>query len=53
MNPESGAIAVFERKADAKKAGFTLPLTKKDVSLVQSMNRKQRRAWTAKNRNAK
>lgn len=53
MNPDSGAIAQFERKSDAKKAGFTILLTKKEASLAQGMNRKQRRAWAAKQRRAK
>jgi hypothetical protein len=53
MNPDSGAVALFEKKSDAKKAGFTVPLTKKEATMAQHMNRKQRRAWAAKNRRAK
>lgn len=53
MNPDSGAVAQFERKADAEKAGFTIPLTKKEASLASHMNRKQRRAWAAQQRRAK
>ncbi len=53
MDPKSGAIAVFERPSDAKKAGFTVALTKEEHEVFYPMNRKQRRAWASKNRKAK
>jgi hypothetical protein len=53
MNPDSGAVAKFEKKSDAKAAGYTIPLTKKEASLTSHMNRKQRRAWASQQRKAK
>ncbi len=53
MNPNAGAVAVFETKTDAKKAGFTVSLTKKEASMAAHMNRKQRRAWAAQQRKSK
>jgi hypothetical protein len=50
MDPKSGAIAHFERESDAKKAGFTVPLSKDQADMAQFMNRKQRRAWASTSR---
>jgi hypothetical protein len=50
MNPDTGAIAQFETKEDAIKAGFTVSLTKEQHGLLAGMNRKQRRAWLSKNK---
>ena len=53
MDPNRGSIAVFEKASDAKAAGYTVPLTKKEASLASRMNRKQRRAWAAEQRKGK
>lgn len=50
MDPRSGAIATFETETDAKKAGYTVPLTKEQFTKFQGMNRKQRRAEIAQQR---
>lgn len=53
MNPNSGAIATFETKGDAKKAGHTVELSKEEALELGPMNRKQRRAWAAQQRRKK
>ncbi len=53
MNPDTRAVAVFETERGAVKAGFTVKLTKEQFKDVQGLNRKQRRAWLAQNRNKK
>ena len=53
MNPDTGAIAHFETEKDAKKAGFTVSLTKEQAGELAGMNRKQRRAWAARQRRSK
>lgn len=50
MQEQTGAIAVFETDEDAKAAGHTLPLTKKDAALLSGMNRHERRKWAAEQR---
>lgn len=50
MNPETGAIAEFETKEDAKAAGHTVPLGKREADHLYPMNRKMRRAALAKSR---
>lgn len=50
MNPYSGAIAKFEKHADAIKAGFTVPLTEKQAAGLLPMNLRQRRAWASEQR---
>jgi hypothetical protein len=50
MNPDTGAIARFETEQDAREAGYTQPLTEEQVTMLQPMNRQQRRAWAAEQR---
>lgn len=50
MNPDKGAIARFELQSDAEEAGYTLPLTEQQVQELTPMNRQQRRAWAAQQR---
>jgi len=50
MNPDTGAIARFELQQDAEEAGYTQPLTEEQVQTLTPMNRQQRRAWAAKQR---
>ena len=50
MNPETGAIAKFDSKEDAKAAGYTEELTDKEAKLLSGMNRHDRRAWLAQRR---
>ena len=42
MNPETGAIARFERRSDARKAGYTIPLSEPDVRLLVGLTRRKR-----------
>lgn len=42
MNPDIGAIAHFETEEDAKKAGYTIPLTKELAGKLQQMPRQDR-----------
>jgi hypothetical protein len=48
VNPDTGAIAVFETDEDAEKAGFTVKLTAGQFKKFAGMNRKQRRAEAAR-----
>jgi hypothetical protein len=50
MNPETGAMAVFETDDDAVAAGHTVPLNAKDAQMLTMMNRHDRRAWAADQR---
>lgn len=50
MKPNTGAIAHFETNEDAKAAGHTVPLDKKQTELLMGMNRQQRRAYFAEQR---
>ena len=43
MNPLTLETGEFDSKEKADAAGFTVPLTKKEFSQVNEMNRKQRR----------
>ncbi len=52
MHPQSGAIATFETEEDALKAMFTEKLTPEEFQTVQPMNRKERRKWASKRRQA-
>lgn len=51
MDTRTGAIAEFETAEDAKAAGFTEPLTKKEAAVLRAMpNRHERRAELARMR---
>lgn len=50
MNPFTNEIKEFESDEEAKKAGFTVPLTKEQASQLNPMNRKQRRDWLKQQR---
>jgi hypothetical protein len=52
MNPDTGAIAAFEKDDDAKAAGYTVPLTDKEARKLAGMNRHDRRAWLSRKRKA-
>jgi hypothetical protein len=45
MHKQTGAIAQFETEADAKAAGYTVPLDEDQLKKVQHMNRAERRKW--------
>ena len=45
MQVETGAIARFESRDDAEKAGYTLALTDEQATALLSMTRKERRRW--------
>lgn len=47
MNSNTGAIAQFETRQDAKLAGFDVPLTPEQYDETFAMPRRQRRAWIA------
>lgn len=49
MNPNTGEIHFDVSEEDAKKRGL-VPIPKSDLEGVVNMNRKQRRAWAAKQR---
>lgn len=42
MNPDTGAIAEFETEEDAKKAGYTVPLSKEEARKLRIMPRDSR-----------
>ncbi len=44
MNPDTGAIARFETLADAELAGYSVPLTEKQVARLP-ITRDERKAW--------
>lgn len=52
MNPE-GAIAEFENRQDANKAGYNTPLTKSEARELFPRNRHERRAYLAQLRKQK
>lgn len=45
MQVETGAIAQFETRDDAEKAGYTLALTDEQATVLLSMTRQERRRW--------
>jgi len=47
MNPETKAIAFFESDEDARRAGFTVPLTEDEAHHLCAMPRSQRDAALA------
>lgn len=50
MHHKTYDLESFDNKEIADAAGYTIPVPAEDVNLVQSMNRKQRRAWVAEQR---
>ena len=47
MNPNTGAIGIFETKEDAEEAGHTVELTEAEAKSLEGVNRKDRRAKLA------
>ncbi len=45
MNVDTGAIASFETKEDAKLAGYTLTLTAEQANSLLVMSHRERREW--------
>lgn len=50
MNPQTYDIKLFETADEAEDRGYTVPLTQKQATHLDGMNRKQRRAWLAQQR---
>lgn len=42
MNPDTGAIAIFETDGDAKKAGYTIPLSRRTAGKMLQMTKGER-----------
>lgn len=43
MNPDTGSIARFETEEDARRAGYTVPLTDDQANKLAGMSRSERR----------
>jgi hypothetical protein len=51
MDPRTGVIYEVENEEEAKRRGL-IPIPPEQEASVRGMNRKQRRAWAAKQRRA-